>query len=475
MSLRLRLLVGLVAMALVGIGVTDTVTYLLLQSSLFRRVDLTLQAAEPAALRSLLGADHGFGGPPGPGPVGPEPGRRAFGLLPPGTYAALLTPSGTVLSEESFGFSPGVDAPRLPAPLPALAAGGSALRTVPATTGTAGYRLLLQALPGGGVVAVGVPLADTQSTLHTLLVSELLVSFAALVGLSGLAWWTVRAGLRPLERIGRTAGAIAAGDLGRRVSPATPRTEVGRLGLALNAMLAQIEQAFLARTASEERLRRFVADASHELRTPLALVRGYAELFRRGARTRPEDLETAMRRIEEESGRMGRLVEELLLLARLDEGRTWERSAVDLAELVRQAGQDARVVDPTRPVTVVAAAPVVVAGDEERLRQVIANLVRNALVHTPPGTPVDLAAQVAGNTGVVTVADRGPGLPAGTADRVFERFYRADPSRSRDSGGTGLGLAIVSAVVAAHGGQVAVSETPGGGATFEVKLALATA
>src|SRR5581483_1809944 len=248
------------------------------------------------------------------------------------------------------------------------------------------------------------------------------------------------------------------------------RTEVGRLGLALNAMLGRIEEAFAARQASEERLRRFVADASHELRTPVASIRGYAELFRRGASGNAQDLAMSMRRIEDEAARMGHLVDDLLLLARLDEGRPLERRPVDLSQLAADAAADARALDPDRPITLEAAGPLEVAGDEQRLRQVLANLVRNALVHTPGGTPVAISTARQGESATLAIVDHGPGIPREVGDRIFERFYRADPARGRDGGSSGLGLSIVAAIVAAHGGSVDVTDTPGGGATFTLRL-----
>jgi two-component system OmpR family sensor kinase len=276
--------------------------------------------------------------------------------------------------------------------------------------------------------------------------------------------------LRPLRKMEQSADAIAAGDLSRRVEHPDPRTEVGRLGLALNTMLGRIEDAFAARAASEERLRRFLADASHELRTPLTSIRGYAELFRRGASRRPDDLEKAMRRIEDESARMGALVDELLLLARLDQGRVPDREPVLLAELAADACDDLRTAAPDRAVTLDADPDAVVSGDEMQLRQVIANLLGNARVHTPPGTEVDVRVAAEGAVVVLEVTDRGPGLPPQDLPHVFDRFYRADASRGRHQGGAGLGLSIVAAIVQAHGGRVGVSNVHGGGARFRVEL-----
>jgi two-component system OmpR family sensor kinase len=267
-----------------------------------------------------------------------------------------------------------------------------------------------------------------------------------------------------------TADAIAAGDLSRRVSPADDHTEVGRLGVALNTMLNRIESAFAERQQTEDRLRRFVADASHELRTPLTSIRGYAELFRRGAATRPDDLAKAMSRIEEEAARMGVLVEELLLLARLDQGRPLERQPVDLSTMAAEAVADARVVEPDRPIELDVDGPVTVIGDGPRLKQVFDNLLTNIRTHTPAGTPATVRVSGNGDTATLVVEDQGPGMTEDEAARAFERFYRVDPSRARRSGGVGLGLSIVSAIVAAHDGTVNLDSTPGQGATFTISL-----
>jgi len=281
--------------------------------------------------------------------------------------------------------------------------------------------------------------------------------------------WLVRIGLQPLEGMGTTADAIAAGDLTRRVEPADDRTEVGRLGIALNTMLARIEAAFEQRRRSEERLRRFVADASHELRTPLTSIRGYAELFRRGADTRPEDLAKSMSNIESEASRMGVLVDDLLLLARLDQGRPLEREPLDLAAVASDAVESARAIEPDRTIELVADDPVRIVGDASRLRQVIDNLLDNARVHAP-GSPVRVEVSLDGEEALLRIGDRGPGLDPEVEGRIFERFMRGDPSRSRGTGGVGLGLSIVQAIVAAHGGEVTASSHDEGGTVFEVRL-----
>jgi two-component system OmpR family sensor kinase len=344
--------------------------------------------------------------------------------------------------------------------------------TADAADGNGRYRVLAsRGGRGGETTVVATPLDDVDATLRRLLLVELLVTAVVLLGLGALGLWVVRLGLRPLEEIEETAGAIAAGDLSRRVERAEPHTEVGRLGLALNAMLGQIEAAFEARAASERRLRRFVADASHELRTPLAAVRAYAELFTRGAAERPDDLARSMQGITRESERMSLLVDDLLLLARLDEGRPLEAQPVQLDEVVAEAVETATTVDPDRPVSF-EAEPTPVVGDRERLRQIVDNLLANVRSHTPPASPVRVRVGSHERHAVVEVADSGPGFADGDARRVFERFYRTDTSRSRASGGVGLGLSIVAAVAEAHGGTASARSTPGEGATFTITLPL---
>src|SRR3954452_17840332 len=270
--------------------------------------------------------------------------------------------------------------------------------------------------------------------------------------------------------MGHTAGAIAGGDLSHRVESTDPRTEVGRVGIALNAMLDRLESAFAARQASEERLRRFLADASHELRTPLASIRGYAELFRMGAATSPADTAKAMRRIEDEAARMGVLVEDLLTLARLDQVADAPHTEVDLARLVGDAVDDARATAPDREISRAVEGETTVLGDAHQLRQVLANLVRNALVHTPDGAPVEVTARRDGDEVCLEVRDHGPGLPTDDPDEIFERFWRSEGGRVRGRGGAGLGLAIVAGIVDAHRGTVRAGNAPGGGASFVVRL-----
>jgi two-component system OmpR family sensor kinase len=333
-------------------------------------------------------------------------------------------------------------------------------------------------------IAVALPLAGANRTVADFRVAALAVGVAVLVLGGFAAALAIRRSFRPLDDIERTASAIAAGDLSQRVPEAPPGTEIGRLSTALNTMLTQIEALFRSQQRSEDQMRRFVADASHELRTPLAAIRGFAELYRQGAVREPGDVAHVMERIEGESTRLGRLVEDLLALARLDEAqrrRAVTREPVDLAVVASDAVHDARGLAPDRAVRLVGLEDgvgpnsAVVLADESGMRQVLTNLLGNALHHTPSGTPVEVAVgRLTGPSGpesVVEVRDHGPGLTPDQAERVFERFYRVDSSRRRGTGGgSGLGLAIVSTIVEVHGGTVAVAPTPGGGATFRVRF-----
>ncbi|HEV1997641.1 MAG TPA: HAMP domain-containing sensor histidine kinase, partial [Candidatus Dormibacteraeota bacterium] len=319
-------------------------------------------------------------------------------------------------------------------------------------------------------LVVALPLADVSATLGQLLFIEVLVWLGVLAVAGAAGLYLVRLGLRPLTEIEATAGAIAGGDLTQRVRRADQGTEVGRLGIALNSMLGQIESAFAEKDASEQRLRRFLADASHELRTPLTSIRGYAELFRRGASSRPDDLAKVMARIEEESARMGILVDDLLLLARLDQGRPLEHEPVDLTALVAEGVEAARAVEPDRPIEAMLDETLTVRGDALRLRQVIDNLLANIRTHTPRLTSARVVLTRSAQDAVLEVIDRGPGLPDDGRERIFNRFFRADPSRSRDRGGAGLGLAIVHAIVTAHGGTIAALNTVPTGTTFRITL-----
>jgi two-component system, OmpR family, sensor kinase len=452
LSLRVRLLIGVVALAAVGLVVADLVTYGALRSYLVSQTDTTLQNEHQAV------EGQGGGGPPGVySEFRASDGRTVLGL-------GLIPPR--------FGGQPKLAQPVLPATISVPAQPNEGFDrvsyfTVGSRNSDEQYRVRASIEPesNGQMLIVAVSLHDVENTLHRLLLVELVVTLAVLAALAVLASWIIRIGLRPLTAIEETAVAITAGDLSLRVEHPDPQTEVGRLGAALNTMLDRIE-------ASDKRLRRFVADASHELRTPLAAVRAYAELFGRGAAARPDDLERSMTGITRETERMSLLVDDLLLLARLDEGRPLEREPVDFAVVVSEAVDAARAVEPERPIEVTLEAATI-TGDRGRLRQVVDNLFANVRAHTPAGTPVSVELRTANGEARLTFADHGPGLAEDDAARIFERFYRVDTSRARASGGVGLGLSIVAAVVAAHDGSVAAEPTPGGGATFVIALPLA--
>ncbi|GII94813.1 sensor histidine kinase [Sinosporangium siamense] len=355
-------------------------------------------------------------------------------------------------------------------------------QTVDSITGEDQWRVKLQPSDGGAVIMVALTMADVSQTTGTLAGFVLLGGVAVLVTLASVGIVIVRRSLRPLSEIERTAEAIAAGDLSRRVPLGEGDTEVGRLARAINGMLSQIEAAFLARSnsesaakRSEERMRQFVADASHELRTPLTSIRGFAEYYRQNSSA---DVGELMYRVETQAARMGLLVDDLLLLARLDQQRPLETHPVDLLAIAADSMHDARLLAPEREVSleVIGEHAMIVSADETRLRQVVGNLMANALTYTPGTTPITIRVGADEETAFIEVADQGPGLSAQQAERVFERFYRADSSRARrngEDGGSGLGLAIVAAIVEAHGGSVALKTAPGSGATFRVTLPLA--
>jgi signal transduction histidine kinase len=348
-------------------------------------------------------------------------------------------------------------------------------------TAAGSWRVLVQPLSGGEHLVTAFSLDDLNSTVTRLEVADAIAGGVAIALLALVGLPLVRASLAPLARIESTAAAIAGGDLSRRIDHPTGNTEVARLATALDTMLSTIEAAYQARAEgearavrSEERMRAFAADASHELRTPLTSVQGLAEYgLQQGTAASQEELLRLMRLIARESGRMGRLVEDLLLLARLDAGRPLELRPTDLASIAAEAVQAGRVLYPDRAVTLVAAEPVIVLADDGRLRQVIDNLLSNAVKHTPDGAPVTVTVTSSAGRGELSVADAGPGLTQDQAARVFERFYRTDGDRGRTRGGTGLGLAIAASLTAAHGGQIDVDTAPGRGATFSVRLPLA--
>ena len=508
MTLRSRLLVVLVGVVAAGLVVCAGVTYLQLRSFLMDRLDPQLEVASFSVTRAVVATDglgpavpfandpyaHHAAPPASSGALGSH-GGYFFGtgsglfasgsghsvtglprseLIPTGTVGELVRANGTVRGRAVTFTYGGKSArpPVLPHPLPATAPSGETYLTASSQgAGAVSYRVLVRQLGIDHLsVAVAIPLTEVNETLSRLLWIEILVSTAVLVGLGALSWWLIRRDLRPLEDMAVTAGAIAGGELGLRVTPAEDRTEVGRLGLALNSMLGDIEEAFAARAASEARLRRFLADASHELRTPLTSIRGYAEIYELGARERPADLDTAMRHIREEARRMNELVDELLVLAQMGEQRPPDAGPVDVMAVISASAGAARVSMPGSDIRTSGPDRLPVLGDRSRLRQVMDNLLSNALRYSPPGSPVDVAVTRDGAEAVVEVRDRGPGVPPEEAERVFEPFYRSDFARSRAAGGAGLGLAIVAAIVRAHGGTTGVRAAPGGGACFWFRL-----
>ncbi|GHJ59781.1 two-component sensor histidine kinase [Nocardioides sp. OK12] len=464
----------LVTLALVGSGFA---THATLRGYLLERVDDQLRGAAPVVAGSG-GADETLERRPGPGGRGPLPSAFVVQVVD-GSGATVVGPTSNLLDDEPL--------PDLPDD-PEAGPDGTSF-TVAAVSGDGQWRVRAVdvTLSDGtqGTLMVAQSLEDVQGILDRLVLLLLVIGGVTVAVLGAVGYLLVRGSLKPLQDVERTAARIAAGDLGERVPHADPRSEVGQLAAALNVMLAQIESAFAEREAgeraargSEERMRRFVADASHELRTPLTTIRGFAELYRQGAVSDDDGVRRLVGRIEGEAARMGLLVEDLLLLARLDQQRPLAREPVDLLALTTEAVESARAVAPQRPLALEVGAleglPVVL-GDGPRLRQVLDNLIGNALRHTPADARVTVSVGTRHDTGGeprvrVEVADEGPGMDPDHAARVFERFYRADESRNRNDGGSGLGLAIASSLVQAHGGSISVDTAPGRGARFRVDL-----
>lgn len=476
--LRARLVAIISLLLAAGLGIAAVATTTVVSNFLVQQVDEELTTASPALRSTLTSLQH-----------------DATQWLPSDYYVVIdgedSAPTARGASvEERFG------RPDLPEVTydEALESKGEQF-TVPGTSNTAegvSWRVITLAAtyPSGErvVVYVALPLVGMDKTI-SILTRTLITSGLGIVMLGGLtAWVLVERSLRSLRSVEHTAAQIAAGDLSQRVPEAPPGTEMGSLAASLNAMLTQIERAFAAQEASEVRMRQFVSDASHELRTPVATIRGYGELYRMGALDSTEKVDDTMLRIEDAARRMGMLVNDLLVLARLDEGRPIAREDVDLVALARDSVQDLHALDPTREVALVpldaAAAPddpagqvpdtLIVEGDGDRLRQVVTNLIGNVARHTPAGTPAEIALGIRKDDGVAVleVRDHGPGLTEEQGKRIFERFYRADSSRTRESGGSGLGMAIVAAIVGTHGGHVEVTPTDGGGLTVQVTLPL---
>lgn len=494
MSLRARITGGIGLIAVVLVLVTLTITRIS-YSNMIAQVDRQLSAAV-GTVRGLGDVTDPKRSPIGiPGAAAPAPpigstggGHVDAGALEPkpdrlsslyvgrvndddGDIETVFTPNlfddsgdGDIVGEPQVTVDEVVASARTGKPFMATSNGGERFRMLAYTD-----------IRTGVVVVLGSSLASVDSTIDNLILVQAVGASVIIGALILLAWWVIRLGVRPIRDMTSVASAIAGGDLSQRVPPASPGTEAGDLADALNQMLTQINITLNERARVEKLLRQFVADASHELRTPLATIRGYAELYRSGGLRESMALADAMSRTEAEAIRMGDLVEELLELARLDQGRPLELTDVDLSVLMKEASADVAVLDPQRPVNVTAPDPVIARCDEGRIRQVITNLLANVLVHTPPGTAIDLRTGVDGPDAVVEVTDDGPGMDPETAERAFERFYRADRSRTRASGshstgGTGLGLAIVHALVEAHGGSIELDSEPGRGTTVVIRL-----
>jgi two-component system OmpR family sensor kinase len=472
MTLRARLLV---AMALVAVVLTTSAVLVArtTERHLVDQVDRQLRNAG-SPVRVLEARRRPTSGDPGEVAVVVQDSPQ-FSTL----FAAVIGADGEVvvlLTPTLYGSD--AAAPDLDVAAITAAADTQRITTVGSGDADLRYRVLSfrdQRL--GLVFVLASPLTDVDATVRRLILLLAAATLATLGVLALVTWWVVRLGVRPIKQMTTTASAIADGDLSQRVPEVTAGTEAGELGAALNRMMANIEHAFDEREQSQERLRRFVADASHELRTPVATIRGYSELYRSGALPAGEVLDDAMRRTEAEAVRMGHLVDDMLHLARLDQGRPLDRSPVRLRRLVDDAVSGARAIETDRVITVELDTDGVVLGDEARLAQVVTNLLTNARVHTPATSAItvrlrDAAPAGAGSDGevVLEVADEGPGMPPDVAARAFERFYRGDPSRSRARGGSGLGLAIVRATVEAHGGQVVLATAPDRGTTVTVTL-----
>lgn len=477
MSLRARLVAGMAFVALVLLVVSVVVTRTT-RSELLGQIDDRLRGlstAEGGGDRDGAGRlpfpDPSFGQSVCPTPPPGDFRDRYSDLFEgcidrTGTLVAIFEPN--LPGEEDIG-APVLD---IAADVPER---GSVLFTTGATTSSTTYRVEVKRFESGDSDIVAwvwaVPIDDVEATINSLMLVEILGSIAILAALGLVGWWVVHLGIRPVKEMTQTATQIADGDLTVRVPEGRPGTESGQLATALNQMLGHIEGALEEQAQSEQRLRRFVADASHELRTPLTTIRGYAELYRIGGLDRQDALDDAMRRTEQEATRMGRLVEDMLVLAKFDEQRPLDLRPVDLVAIARDAAADARARSPERDITFTTDIDdALVNGDEDRLRQVVGNVIGNAIVHTEPLVPVSIDVQRRNGDVVLEVVDQGPGMPADVAARVTERFFRGDPARARNRGGSGLGLSIVDAAVSAHGGSVDIESVEGRGTTVRLVI-----
>ena len=468
MTLRSGLVLASVVVIALSIALVSTFAVRTTRATLTDQIDQQIVTAADKKARNPPNSEYGQ-------PAGAGGGWPGYGIPQLNQYSILIFDAdGNLVSSTPSGYSDDPD------PLPNLtsftrespehAERFEQITTIGAVEGDMRYRIYICNGRDGEVIATAAPLDDVNAAVSRILRFTLGAGFVAMVLAGAASWFLIRNRLQPVDRMIDTAAAIAAGDLSRRAPDANPRTELGRLSHALNEMLGQIEESVDARVQNENRLRRFVADAAHELRTPLTSLRGFAELHRAGALKDPGQLNNAMRRIEAESSRMQRLVDDLLMLARLDEQRGVTRLPVDLAPLLDDSIEAARAIEPERPISANLATGALVLGDAGHFRQIFDNLITNARIHTPAGTPISVSVRTEEREIVVTIADRGPGIPRDDQERIFERFWRADPSRTRATGGSGLGLAIVASLVRAHDGTISLESEPGAGAAFTIRF-----
>ena len=471
-SLRNRLILATLALATVAITASDLAatnslrSFLISQadSQLAEVVETTLLRLDRAGIESEIENEEDYKNNFRP--------LRPLGAVPTTTAVTLLDSEGNMIGQigGQFATSSNLAEFKNLTPQKVVSYQGKPF-TIRGIDDQADIRAIARLLPSGvGTVVISVALDSVEQTLQGLIGIFILISFMVLVAIGFVTRSLIKLSLKPLNRIEETAAAIAGGDLSARLPDVNPRTEVGRLASSLNTMLSRIEDSFEARTESENKLRRFVADASHELRTPLTAIRGFAELHRQGAVVGEEKTRELVSRIEKESIRMSTLVEDLLLLARLDQSRELTLDPVDINYLVNEAIASARAAGPEHEITVTSNAnEVFVLGDSMRIHQAIANLLANARTHTPAGSEIKVEIFQDESSTRISVSDNGPGLSLEDQSRIFERFFRADPARVRASGeGSGLGLAIVDAIMKAHGGSVTVDSTLGVGSTFKI-------
>ncbi len=471
MTLRSRLLIGLVAI-FVAFGAAAWIVISQQKDYLVRQVDRQLELVTPGTLRLLNPRGRPATGtvpPPGDqgrmddddNPDDDEPQDSPFSEL----FVGRINRDGTLRPMLNSGLLEGAPSIRL-SDLPTYQSPDDRVLLSVSGIGTSNrFRVAVIPRQNGTWIVAALPLTRTDAAINRLFLAFGITALVLLAVCALVAWWFVRLGLRPIKQMTLAADAVAGGASGHRVEFDDQRTETGRLGHAFNVMLDE-------RQAAEDRLRRFVADASHELRTPITSIRGYVDLYQQGGLGDNGRLDDAMRRVGQEAGRMGTLVEDLLLLANLDQGRPLANEPVDVGQVLNDAAADALALQPSRSVTLRAPTPgeLVVNGDDHRLQQVVSILVHNALVHTPETAAIELAATHRGTTAVITVTDNGPGMSPEEAEHAFERFYRGDPSRSRHRGGSGLGLSIAQSIVEAHRGSITLVTSPGNGCRFTITL-----